>query len=314
MGALAILAALGCTAGRHVAEKERPCDPSEWFEYLSVLSSEDEPHMGLLNYWMDAWISEVGERVGMAVVVKNPTLDIHELLLLNGPPQGFVVTTPECEVVWRSAKSVDFEGYNHIFYPFSEKRFFASWQLIDQEERPVPPGVYLVHGALDLGEPEGVLVTGPLRVDVTTVRPFHERRWDKGVWCRPGPLISLAGKGSSPWLGNKNLMKVGDCGSPDVQARAAEKHGYEIMKRYKSRLMCHPNVHDVSYGNLQGDDGEDLETWGIIIEVYQDQSALQAGDRIPDCLHGVPVQFRPRGPDEYYRPRRKRRGFWATKG
>ena len=73
---------------------------------------------------------------------------------------------------------------------------------------------------------------------------------------------------------------------------------HEVRGRYDPLFRRQPNVDLISEGFIKDENGGYTETVGILIHVTEkvDQSTLPPEDRIPDCLEGVPVQFRVGGP------------------
>ena len=67
-----------------------------------------------------------------------------------------------------------------------------------------------------------------------------------------------------------------------------------VRLKYLDQLMSKPNVVGVAEGYFKDDDGNWIDTAGLIVLIDHrhevvDQSTLPEADRIPDCLDGVPV-------------------------
>lgn len=70
----------------------------------------------------------------------------------------------------------------------------------------------------------------------------------------------------------------------------------ETRSKYLDTLMAKPNVVGVGEGYFKDDEGNLLDTVGLIVIIDHrhevvDQSTLPEADRIPDCLDGIPVQI-----------------------
>ena len=75
---------------------------------------------------------------------------------------------------------------------------------------------------------------------------------------------------------------------------------HEVRLKYNSLFWRQPNVFGVSEGFLADGRGGWTEEVGINVKVTKkvDQSTLPPGDRIPDCLEGIPVRITEYGEDE----------------
>ena len=78
--------------------------------------------------------------------------------------------------------------------------------------------------------------------------------------------------------------------SPDDR----EERMTKVRLKYTPLFKRQPNVHGWGVVSLRDENGNRTETRGIEIRVTEKvgQSTLPPEDRIPDCLEGVPVQFR----------------------
>ncbi len=67
---------------------------------------------------------------------------------------------------------------------------------------------------------------------------------------------------------------------------------HEIRLKYDPLFWRQPTVHGVGEGQFKNENGQWIETIGIVVSVTNkvDQSTLPPEDRIPDCLEGIPVQ------------------------
>ena len=67
---------------------------------------------------------------------------------------------------------------------------------------------------------------------------------------------------------------------------------HEVLVKYYPQIMRLPHNPEPEPEFLRDENGELTDTWGIVILTDEkiDQYALNAEDRIPDSLEGVPVQ------------------------
>ena len=88
------------------------------------------------------------------------------------PPYDFEVSTPDGEQVWnwKCGKIINQPGDGKTLEPGEELEFVGEWEQVDNRGEPVPPGVYLVRGGLNLGPPNagppGVVITTAQKVEV----------------------------------------------------------------------------------------------------------------------------------------------------
>ena len=77
------------------------------------------------------------------------------------------------------------------------------------------------------------------------------------------------------------------------RGRAETERARAIRPKYDALFWRQPNVHAVSIGVIEDENGEDTGQVGFVISVTEkvDQSALPPEDRTPDCLEGVAVQI-----------------------
>lgn len=85
-----------------------------------------------------------------------------------------------------------------------------------------------------------------------------------------------------------------------VETNNTPERRHEVRLKYDDMFWRQPNVFGVSEGRFLGENGERLETKGILVKVTKkvDQSTLTPKDRIPECLEGIPVQLREYSEDE----------------
>ena len=67
----------------------------------------------------------------------------------------------------------------------------------------------------------------------------------------------------------------------------------KVRDKYEPLFNRQPNVYSTGVGYFTDENGEFIDTWGIVVSVTKkvDQSMLPPEDRIPDCLEGIPVQI-----------------------
>ena len=88
------------------------------------------------------------------------------------PPYDFEVSTAGGEQVWhwKCAKITLSPLDSKTLEPGEELEFVGEWEQVDNRGEPVPPGVYLVRGGLNLGPPNagppGVVITTAQKVEV----------------------------------------------------------------------------------------------------------------------------------------------------
>ncbi len=97
-----------------------------------------------------------GETVGMKLTLRNTSDETTRFYLGGGAPYDFVVSTPDGDLVWhwKCAKGFLLPLGSATLRPGEEIEFTAEWEQVDHRGEPVPPGMYLVRGVLDLASPE----------------------------------------------------------------------------------------------------------------------------------------------------------------
>ncbi len=85
---------------------------------------------------------------------------------------------------------------------------------------------------------------------------------------------------------------------PAELARRQGPSEYRVRKKYEPLFWSQPNAHSTGLGVFRDENGETTGDWGIVVWVTRkvDQSTLPPEYRIPDCLEGIPVQIKERGP------------------
>ena len=130
-----------------------PIDPGE---------PPDEAFLRAVDYSLDV-VSQApyGETVRMKLTLRNVSDGTVNLVLGGRPPYGFEVSTPDGEQVWhwKCGKIINQPLDGKTLEPGEELEFVGEWEQVDNRGQPVPPGVYLVRGGLNLGPPNKKLVT-----------------------------------------------------------------------------------------------------------------------------------------------------------
>ena len=113
-----------------------------------------------------------GETVRMKLTLRNVSDGTVNLVLGGRPPYDFEVSTPDGEQVWnwKCGKIINQPGDGKTLEPGEELEFVGEWEQVDNRGEPVPSGVYLVRGGLNLGPPNagppGVVITTAEKVEV----------------------------------------------------------------------------------------------------------------------------------------------------
>ena len=141
-----------------------PIDPGE---------PPDEAFLRAVDYSLDV-VSQApyGETVRMKLTLRNVSDGTVSFVLGGRPPYDFEVSTPDGEQVWnwKCGKIIDQPLDGKTLEPGEELEFVGEWEQVDNRGEPVPPGVYLVRGGLNLDPPNagppGVVITMAEKVEV----------------------------------------------------------------------------------------------------------------------------------------------------
>ena len=159
---IAVLAVLGVLAYSAVQEVgDRACDSNQRFKDYSP--PPDEELLRTIDHSLEVLS---GETVRMTLTLRNVTDEPLHLSLGFSPSHNFIVTTTSCEIVWIWAQKVLLPVRYETLQPGKERKFAGEWDRVDDQEEPVPPGVYLVHGVLHFAEPSSRLMTSALKLEV----------------------------------------------------------------------------------------------------------------------------------------------------
>ena len=112
--------------------------------------------------------ARLGQPVPLVFSVTNPGKAPVTLQLLGRTPTAdFVVSDPRGEVVWSLLKGQVMVGSLRLYplAPGRRLRFRAVWRQRSDQDRPVPPGEYLIRGVL-LTDAPGGLASAPARLRI----------------------------------------------------------------------------------------------------------------------------------------------------
>ena len=106
------------------------------------------------------------------------------------------------------------------------------------------------------------------------------------------------------WLGvgcGEEIDPDYQCGEESVKLT---RRTHDVLVKYYPLIMRLPHNPEPQPEFLRDENGDMIDTWGIVIltDGELDQYALNAEDRIPDSLEGVPVQVLPREIGDKERP------------
>ena len=79
--------------------------------------------------------------------------------------------------------------------------------------------------------------------------------------------------------------------TPDCAYNVTDERIHEVRVQNDGLFWRQPNVFRVGEGHFRDENGNWLDTIGIVVGVTKkvDQNTLPAKDRIPDCIDGIPV-------------------------
>ena len=129
---------------------------------LDLGEPPDEAFLRAIDYSLDV-VSKAsyGATVRMKLTLRNVSDGTVNFLLGGRPPYDFEVSTPDGEQVWhwKCGKTTLHPLDGKTLEPGEELEFMGEWEQVDNLGEPVPLGVYLVRGGLNLGPPDKKLVT-----------------------------------------------------------------------------------------------------------------------------------------------------------
>ena len=136
-----------------------PLDPGE---------PPNEAFLRAIDYSLEV-VSQAsyGETAPMKLRLRNVSDWPVSFFLGGRPPFDFVVSTADGEQVWhwKCAKITLMPLDSKTLEPGEELEFIGEWEQVDNRGEPVPHGVYLVRGVLELEPPE-TLVTEAHELEV----------------------------------------------------------------------------------------------------------------------------------------------------
>ena len=137
--------------------------------------SPDEPFLRTTQLSLEV-VSQVAyeETVSMKLTLRNVTDEPLELVLGGVPAYDFVVTKSDGDGVWhwKCGRITQQVLDNRTLGPGEELEFIGDWEQVDNQGKPVPTGVYVVSGVVEVGPPN----SGPPGVVVTTAQEFEVLR------------------------------------------------------------------------------------------------------------------------------------------
>ena len=126
---IAVLAVLGVLAYFTVQEAgDTACDSNKWFGHI-----EPPPDEGLLRTFDHSLEVVSGETVRMRLTLRNVTDEPLNLNLGYIPFHNFIVTKPNCEIVWTWADMVLLPLVYETLQPGEEREFTGEWKRVDDQ-------------------------------------------------------------------------------------------------------------------------------------------------------------------------------------
>ena len=135
----------------------------------------DESFLDPIEYSMEVPPqASYGEPVPLKLTLENGSDETVSFILGGGPPNDFIVVTTDAEYVWHwgcaAARILPIRLWS--LDPGEKLQYTAEWQQVNYKGEPVPPGDYMVYGALHTGPyepPESDLYrleTKPHRIEI----------------------------------------------------------------------------------------------------------------------------------------------------
>ena len=132
----------------------------------------DEAFLSTVDYSLEvAPQASCGETVEIKLILRNVSDEPVSFVLGGRAPFDFVVSTADGEQVWhwKCAKITNQPLESKTLDPGEYLEFVGEWEQVDNRGEPVPPGVYLVRGGLNLDPPNA----GPPGVVITTAEKME---------------------------------------------------------------------------------------------------------------------------------------------
>ena len=272
LGVVAMVAATRTGGPSRCIESSKYEDGRPRFDANQV----DESFHKLLSSRLDVTI---GDTAWLTMAIRN-TQD-HEQMLAVGlvPPIRFIITTPDCRVVWSSPRYFLLTGVDLYFKSHEEKRLGGEWSLTDNLGELVSPGYYYVYGIMDVdGDPtdgdeksvEAQLVASKTvevsRAQLRTARIGHP----------PTP--------AHPCMSGSGLVY-------ETHVRQVMERRSDVLKEWRRWSE------EVLAADILDEDRMPTGRRGIRVVKYapaekpEPLSEDPALRNLPDCLDGVPVQL-----------------------
>ena len=268
-------------AGRDAGRlEENPCaheDPDDdlWGGWVPLEEDLRLPYVARV----DVDFSKTARKTARLVLsLRNPQPYVQAIV--RNDNMDFVVTTPECELVWWSRDITPRAGYLNAerlyFHPKEEKSFVAKWSLTDSWGEMVSPGDYLVHARMNmLGRFLERFPSPTRRHELRVVLVGFER-----VRIEEGQLRSVQpARTPAPWDPSAS------CSEPADEARI-------LRALHEHRQVFLGYGYRATSAYLLDENRMPTETRGIRVVAPRPPLRLdEVMEAIPDCLEGVPVQL-----------------------
>ena len=114
----------------------------------------DESFLDPIEYSMEVPPqASYGEPVPLKLTLENIGEETVRFILGGGLHHDFVITTPDGEPVWHwsCGRLGTLQIWSKSLEPRENLQYMAEWEQVDYKGEPVPPGDYLVYGALHTG-------------------------------------------------------------------------------------------------------------------------------------------------------------------
>ena len=220
---------------------------------------------------------DFGKTARLVLSLRNPQPYVQAIV--RNDNMDFVVTTPECELVWWSRDITPRAVSGTVQLRFDskeEKSFAAEWGLTDSWGEMVSPGDYLVHARMNmLGRFLERFPSPTRRHELRVVLVGFERvRIEEGQLRSGQPARTPA-----PWDPSAS------CGEPADEARI-------LRALHEHRQIFWGYGYEATSAYMLDENRMPTETRGIRVVAPRPPLDLdEVMEAIPDCLEGVPVQL-----------------------
>lgn len=214
----------------------------------------------------------LGEAARLTIVVQN-THNYNQVLNTGlAPPASFVVTEPDCQVVWHSPLNQLLPRYQLEFEPHEVKGFSGEWSLTDNWGESIPSGTYFVYGIMVADEKSDAEYPQHTRLVVAETVDVGETH------------IGAARPGHPP-----TPLDASACGEPASEARihrAMEDHS-EMLEEW-GRWAVWVLAADLLDESRMSTGRRGIRVVHVLPRDVLEDSPLR---NLPECLDGVPVQL-----------------------